>query len=394
MLGAAVGALQDGRHQGASLSSARALRLTRTSASSACGPGPSRSLLGAASTPAPEVGGDAGDHERGRRRSAPRCRVAGPFSPASTDRRTPRSSPRRRRRGRSPVARARPKVGGIEGVVPDLAVDELVHRARRGGGELVEAVVAVEHQHVLGAELAERAEHRRRHRRIRDADRLAAHARRVGERTEEVERRGDTRARGAPGRGTASPGGSGARSRSRRRPTRRTRATPIGPSSIATPSASSTSAEPQRDDAARLPCFTTRAPAPAAISAAIVETFTVPERSPPVPHVSIAPSATSHLGAVGTHRAHERGELARGLALRPQRDDEARRLHVGDPAFEDLAECRPRLRRAQRRRAASSRARIGVRTSFTARLSPTRDRGRAHRARSARAGSATCPRRS
>src|SRR4051794_26290859 len=70
-------------------------------------------------------------------------------------------------------------------------------------------------------------------------------------------------------------------------------ATPAGPSSIATPSSSSTSAEPACDDAARLPCFTTRAPAPAAINAAIVDTLTVPDRSPPVPQVSIAPSGTS-----------------------------------------------------------------------------------------------------
>src|SRR3954470_2900094 len=58
------------------------------------------------------------------------------------------------------------------------------------------------------------------------------------------------------------------------------------------PSASSTSADPHCDVAARLPCFTTRAPTPAATSAAIVDTLTVHARSPPVPHVSIAPSAT------------------------------------------------------------------------------------------------------
>ena len=74
------------------------------------------------------------------------------------------------------------------------------------------------------------------------------------------------------------------------------RETPAGPSSIATPSASSTSAEPHFDDCARLPCLTTRAP-PAAISAAIVDTLIVPERSPPVPHVSIAPAATSTCSA-------------------------------------------------------------------------------------------------
>jgi hypothetical protein len=68
-------------------------------------------------------------------------------------------------------------------------------------------------------------------------------------------------------------------------------ATPSAERSIATPSASSTSAEPHSEEMERLPCFATRAPAPATTSAAIVEMFTLPDRSPPVPHVSIAASA-------------------------------------------------------------------------------------------------------
>ena len=43
-----------------------------------------------------------------------------------------------------------------------------------------------------------------------------------------------------------------------------------GPMSILTPSAMSTSAAPERDDSARLPCFATGTPAPAAMKAAIV----------------------------------------------------------------------------------------------------------------------------
>ncbi len=54
------------------------------------------------------------------------------------------------------------------------------------------------------------------------------------------------------------------------------------------PSASSTSAEPAWLEAERLPCLTTRAPAPAATMAAIVEMFTLIERSPPVPTTSRA----------------------------------------------------------------------------------------------------------
>jgi hypothetical protein len=70
-------------------------------------------------------------------------------------------------------------------------------------------------------------------------------------------------------------------------------ATPSGGSAIATPSASSRSALPQRPDAARLPCLATRWPAPAATSAARVDTLKVPARSPPVPQVSSNGPGTS-----------------------------------------------------------------------------------------------------
>ena len=56
-----------------------------------------------------------------------------------------------------------------------------------------------------------------------------------------------------------------------------------GGRSITTPSASSTSAAPQLDEAARFPCLTTRAPAAAATIAPMVEMFTVCAPSPPVP---------------------------------------------------------------------------------------------------------------
>ncbi len=51
------------------------------------------------------------------------------------------------------------------------------------------------------------------------------------------------------------------------------------------PSASSTSAEPDSPVAERFPCLATVQPAPAAISAAVVETLNV-RRPPPVPAVS------------------------------------------------------------------------------------------------------------
>src|ERR1700720_602978 len=61
-----------------------------------------------------------------------------------------------------------------------------------------------------------------------------------------------------------------------------------GDSSMFTPKAESTSAAPERDDNARLPCLATGTPAPATISAAQVEILNEPEASPPVPTTSIA----------------------------------------------------------------------------------------------------------
>jgi hypothetical protein len=60
--------------------------------------------------------------------------------------------------------------------------------------------------------------------------------------------------------------------------------------SMLTPSAVRMSAEPARDDSARLPCLATGTPQAATTSAAAVDTLNVPEASPPVPQVSIAPS--------------------------------------------------------------------------------------------------------
>ena len=63
-------------------------------------------------------------------------------------------------------------------------------------------------------------------------------------------------------------------------------ATPAGGRSIFTPSASSTSALPHVEEAARLPCLATRAPQAAATMAASVEMLKLPDPSPPVPQVS------------------------------------------------------------------------------------------------------------
>src|SRR5215211_2233292 len=71
-------------------------------------------------------------------------------------------------------------------------------------------------------------------------------------------------------------------------------ATASGPRSMRTPSASRTSAEPHWLVAERLPCLATGQPAPAAISAAVVETLKV-GAPPPVPAVSTssAPGAST-----------------------------------------------------------------------------------------------------
>src|SRR6185437_1772942 len=58
--------------------------------------------------------------------------------------------------------------------------------------------------------------------------------------------------------------------------------------STLTPSAASTSAEPDFDDSARLPCLATGTPAPATRKAAQVEMLYDPEASPPVPTTSTA----------------------------------------------------------------------------------------------------------
>ena len=76
-------------------------------------------------------------------------------------------------------------------------------------------------------------------------------------------------------------------------------ATASGVRSMRTPSASSRSAEPDSPVAERLPCLATAQPAPAAISAAVVETLKV-GRPPPVPAVSIRSSRLASTGVASS----------------------------------------------------------------------------------------------
>ena len=118
------------------------------------------------------------------------------------------------------------------------------------------------------------------------------------------------------------------------------RATPAGPRSITTPSASRTSAEPAADDAARPPCLHTLAPAPATTSAAMVDTLIDRLRSPPVPQVSTTSSGrgTGSGSAWVEHGPHQAGHLLDRLALDPQGDDERGDLGRRGRAREHLAE--------------------------------------------------------
>jgi len=66
-----------------------------------------------------------------------------------------------------------------------------------------------------------------------------------------------------------------------------------GARSMRTPSAARTSAAPQREESARLPCLATGTPAPATMKAAQVEMLNEPDASPPVPTTSMASAGAS-----------------------------------------------------------------------------------------------------
>src|SRR5262245_36329181 len=95
-------------------------------------------------------------------------------------------------------------------------------------------------------------------------------------------------------------------------------ATRAGVRSRLTPSASTTSADPQRLETDRLPCFATFRPAPATTNAVAVDTLNVPDASPPVPAVSISISRSVPARAVPTSpRVRTRTALSRMTSARP-----------------------------------------------------------------------------
>ena len=112
-------------------------------------------------------------------------------------------------------------------------------------------------------------------------------------------------------------------------------ATASGARSMRAPSASSTSAEPDRPVAERLPCLATVQPAPAAISAAVVDTLNVGARRR-CPRCRAGRRGDRRPGRKRTHRARQPGQLVDRLSLRPQRDQERRDLDLRGVAGHDL----------------------------------------------------------
>ena len=96
--------------------------------------------------------------------------------------------------------------------------------------------------------------------------------------------------------------------------------------SILTPSACSTSAAPDFDDSARLPCLATGTPAPATMKAAQVEMLNEPEASPPVPTTSIGIGRRLHAQHLGAHGGDRAGDLVDGFAAHAQRHQQAAHL--------------------------------------------------------------------
>ena len=118
----------------------------------------------------------------------------------------------------------------------------------------------------------------------------------------------------------------------------RQRDTPSGLRSMRAPSASSTSALPQREVADRLPCLATATPAPATTNVDVVEMLNV-ERPPPVPQVSMnGPSGRRDRLGVRAHGGRQAGELLGRLPLRAQGHEEAGGLHVAGLAGHDRVE--------------------------------------------------------
>ena len=267
-------------------------------------------------------------HQRGGRveqhRVAHRPALAGEEPPGSPRRCAPR---RRRAARRARPARDRRPPGSPGPRSPRRRAPPTPATSAHGVSSSRPSVTAEDQR--ADAPVGQHLGHDPGHPRVGDADRLGGGLGRVGQRAEEVEDRRDAELATGHGRvpqRRVEPRREAERDArlvdARRRPGR-------GPRSMTTPSSSSRSAEPHAEDAARLPCLTTRAPVPATTIADMVEMLTVCARSPPVPQVSTAGPATSIRSARPSMAADQAGDLVGRLALGPQRDHEPGDLRRG-----------------------------------------------------------------
>ena len=219
--------------------------------------------------------------------------------------------------------------GGIDLPLDDRPVPHLPHVGAAARAHLVHPDIRVQYQRVPCARIAPVLRNQGRPRRVGHADHLAAHAGGIRQRAEQIHDRGTPQLladrthvphrRVVRGREEEHHAG-GLAALPRR--------VPAG-CVISIPSASRTSAEPEREVKLRFPCFATRTPAPATTKAAAVEMLSVPTRPPPVPQVSTvpSPSAPSRRTMALPQRGRGAGDFVRRLALGPKPHQQGCGLH-------------------------------------------------------------------
>ena len=172
---------------------------------------------------------------------------------------------------------------------PDSDFFDARHDGFAGGGQLVDAIGSVDDEGAFGAERCQSSAHQQNLAGREYANDLRARAGGVGERADEIEDGPEAE------RAAQRPQSLHGRVIERREEEDEAGLAQaldgqLGPSSMGTPRASSTSAAPQREVTARLPCLATLAPAAAATSAAPQEMLKVCGPPPPVPTQSTSSS--------------------------------------------------------------------------------------------------------
>jgi hypothetical protein len=110
-----------------------------------------------------------------------------------------------------------------------------------------------------------------------------------------------------------------------------------------TPSASNTSALPDRLETERFPCFATFTPQAATTSAAHVEILNVPDRSRRPAGIEDAFRATRERNRVRAHGSREPDDLRRALPFHREPDEQPRDLRIAGPPLHDFRHGRGRL---------------------------------------------------